>query len=72
MEIILDNIIYSKTNNGGVSNYWFELTKYLIENNSDKTCFIEEDKDLLNFHRKQMIIPKDRIINNQNIVAFQL
>ena len=35
MKIILDNIIYSKSKNGGISNYWFELSKYLMSETSN-------------------------------------
>lgn len=64
MKILLDNIIYSKLQNGGVSNAWFELSKYLLNQTDDEIKFIQESNDLLNFHRKQLNIPENQIISN--------
>lgn len=69
MKIILDNIIYSKSNNGGISNYWFELTKYLLNETSNDLMFIEGNKDLLNFHRKQLKISSESIITQNNSLS---
>ena len=66
MKIILDNIIYSKSKNGGISNYWFELSKYLMSETSNDLRFVEEKKELLNFHRKQLDITTDKIIYKDN------
>lgn len=64
MKILLDNIIYSKLQNGGVSNYWFELSKHLLNQTDIELKFIQESNDLLNFHRKQLFIPENQIISN--------
>lgn len=65
MKVFLDNIIYSKVKNGGVSNYWFELSKYLINQTNEEVKFFEEKEDLLNFHRKILQIPQESIILNE-------
>lgn len=62
MKIILDNIIYSKVKNGGVSNYWFELSKYLLKQADDEIKFFQENTQLLNTHRKLLEIDSSQII----------
>jgi glycosyltransferase involved in cell wall biosynthesis len=62
MKIILDNIIFSKVQNGGVSNYWFELIKYLNENNLDIKYF-EHQYSIENFHRSCLNLNDENIIN---------
>lgn len=64
MKILLDNIIYSNVQNGGVSNAWFELSKYLLNQTDDEVNFIQESNDYLNFYRKQLNIPENQIISN--------
>jgi mannosyltransferase len=64
MKIILDNIIYSKVNQGGVSNYWFELSKYLLNQSEDEVFFHEESNVFENFHRQQLEIPADAFLSN--------
>ena len=64
MKILLDNIIYSKTKNGGVSNYWFELSNYLLKQTQDEIGFFEENDVLLNFHRKMLSIPSESIFQH--------
>lgn len=64
MKILLDNIIYSNVQNGGVSNAWFELSKYLLNQTDNEIKFIQESNDYLNFHRKQLNIPENQIISN--------
>lgn len=63
MKVILDNIIYSHVKQGGVSNYWFELSKYLLKNNLD-VSFFEGTNSNSNFHRKLLQIPSELIIND--------
>jgi len=63
MNIILDNIIYSHVKQGGVSNYWFELSKYLLKSNH-AVSFYESKNSSKNFHRKQLDIPLELIIND--------
>ncbi|WP_309640587.1 glycosyltransferase family 1 protein [Flavobacterium sp.] len=70
MKILLDNIIYSKVKNGGVSNYWFELSKYVLNQPQDQVKFFEEKDDLSNFHRQLLAIPQDHIIPYHSKVPF--
>jgi glycosyltransferase involved in cell wall biosynthesis len=44
MPILLDNIIYSLQNVGGISTYWFELSKRFIRDNYN-VIFIENQKN---------------------------
>lgn len=69
MKIILDNIIYSHVKQGGVSNYWFELSKFLL-NKKENVFFYENNEPINNFHRNQLEIPKNRIILNNNKSKF--
>lgn len=62
MKIVLDNIIYSHVNQGGVSNYWFELSRFLMNKESEDVLFYEERDAVSNFHRKQLNIPEDKLI----------
>ena len=64
MKIILDNIIYSNVKQGGVSNYWYELSKYLIKENRD-VLFYESIKPNFNFHRSLFEIPENKIFRDQ-------
>jgi glycosyltransferase involved in cell wall biosynthesis len=68
MNITLDNIIYSNVTQGGVSNYWFELSKYLLENQEDHVLFYEEYNCKLNFHRQQLSIPDNKVILNNSVI----
>lgn len=67
MKIILDNIIYSNVLQGGVSNYWFELSKYLLNQKEDDISFYEESNSSANFHRQQLEIPLKKILENNNL-----
>lgn len=62
MKIVFDNIIFSKVNNGGVSNYWFELIKYINKNNFD-IKYIENQIFFDNFHRKKLFLKDESLIN---------
>ena len=59
MKIYLDNIIFSKVKNGGVSNYWYELIEYLEEQNKDELTYFESVDAKENFHRKKLNLSKD-------------
>ena len=61
MNLILDNIIFSLQKSGGISIYWYELIKRLIEEKQDFLCF-EEDKSCQNIYRKELTIPEKQII----------
>lgn len=66
MKILLDNIIFSNVSQGGVSNYWFELSKYLLNQKEDEVCLYEESNAIENFHRQQLEIPSKHILLNNN------
>jgi len=67
MKIVLDNIIYSNDSKGaGISNYWFELSQFLLTKQQDELYFYEDKDAGLNFHRKQLKIPQESIIVNSN------
>ncbi|WP_396160837.1 glycosyltransferase family 4 protein [Flavobacterium sp.] len=61
MKICLDNIIFSKVKNGGVSNYWFELIEYLEKQNQDELTYFESINAIENFHRKKLILSSQSI-----------
>ena len=67
MDIFLDNIIYSKSKNGGISNYWFELSKYLLNDKKHKISFFEDKYVDLNFHRNILNLDPQSIISNTKI-----
>ena len=64
MKIVLDNVIYSNESGGGVSNYWFELSKFLMNNQADQVLFYEDSYAMSNFHRKQLDISESQIISD--------
>ena len=60
MNLYLDNIVYSLQTAGGISVYWYELSKRLLASNNH-VCFIEE-KEHQNIFRKQLSIPSQNTI----------
>jgi glycosyltransferase involved in cell wall biosynthesis len=70
VKVYLDNIIYSKVKNGGVSNYWFELTKYLQSQSDIELGFFEDDLAQHNFHRGKLQIEKGSIIPSSTLPFF--
>lgn len=68
MKILLDNIIYSNVTQGGVSNYWFELSKFLMQQKKDDLVFYEEKNTDSNFHRNQLNIPDNQLIVNKSAI----
>ncbi|UUC46280.1 glycosyltransferase family 4 protein [Flavobacterium cerinum] len=69
MKIIFDNIVYNKASNGGVSNYWFELTKYLLEQQKDELLFFDYNNQR-NFHRNNLELPTESIITTSEKLSF--
>lgn len=61
MKIYLDNIIFSKVKNGGVSNYWYELIQYLEKQNKDELTYFESIDARENFHRKKLNLSSQSI-----------
>lgn len=72
MKIVYDNIIYSHVSQGGVSNYWFELSKFLMHKSMDEVFFYEERRAIKNFHRKQLEIPEDKLIIENPLINFSV
>lgn len=72
MKILLDNSIYSRVTNGGVSNYWYELSNYLKTTaDGDNIFFIESSAENNNFHRQQLLIDQSKIITEKKpIIEF--
>lgn len=62
MKILFDNIIFSKAKNGGISNYWYELSKHLLNQKEVEIKFFEEANSELNFHRQKLDIPSQDLI----------
>ena len=70
MKILLDNIIFSKTRHGGVSNYWYELSKYLNEVSENECLFFEDELAKDNFHRKLLQIQPEHVIKLHKKISF--
>jgi glycosyltransferase involved in cell wall biosynthesis len=68
MKIYLDNIIFSKVKNGGVSNYWYELIQYIETQDNVEKKYFESLNALENFHRKKLSIEKQVIDVKSNIL----
>lgn len=54
MKLVLDNIIFGKSNNGGISNYWGELIAYLLKHPEYQLSMIDCDNKE-NYHRKNLL-----------------
>lgn len=67
MNIYLDNIIFSKSKNGGISNYWYELIKYLENNKENHISYFESPNCKDNFHRKNLSILENQIIYKKSV-----
>jgi glycosyltransferase involved in cell wall biosynthesis len=63
MKIFLDNIIFSKSKNGGISNYWYELIQYLESKTDSDVSYFESKSDQDNFHRKKLSLPESKLIS---------
>ncbi|MFT3844271.1 MAG: glycosyltransferase family 1 protein [Lacibacter sp.] len=63
MNLLFDNIIYSKEKQGGISNYWYELTSRFLGDNYS-TRFIENIHDFKNLCRNKIIIPTDQLLTS--------
>jgi glycosyltransferase involved in cell wall biosynthesis len=67
MKILLDNIIYSKERQGGISNVFSELTTFLQKFPEIDLKFIEEINADLNGCRQKIDIEIQQIINHKTI-----
>ncbi len=54
MKLVLDNIIFGKSNNGGISNYWGELIAYLLNHPEHDLSMIDCDNKE-NYHRNNLL-----------------
>lgn len=70
MNILLDNIIFSKVKHGGVSNYWYELCRFLYEKQKEQTFYFEDELASLNFYRKFLDLEEENVIKTKNYPNF--
>jgi glycosyltransferase involved in cell wall biosynthesis len=54
MKLILDNIIFGKSNNGGISNYWGEIIAYFINHSEFNLTMIDCENEY-NYHRNNLL-----------------
>lgn len=66
MNIYLDNIIFSKSKNGGISNYWYELIQYLENQTKSDVFYFESLNCKENFHRKSLSLLENQIIHRKS------
>jgi glycosyltransferase involved in cell wall biosynthesis len=66
MNIVLDNIIYSKEKQGGITNVFFELTNYLQNQKGINIKYVEEKNASLNYCRKELNINESDIIKHKS------
>ena len=60
VNILLDNIIFSIQRSGGVSTYWYELIKRLLNSETDFICI--ENEKIENIQRDRLGIPEKLIV----------
>ena len=65
MTLYLDNIVYSLQTAGGISVYWYELSKRWLQ--SAANVFFIERTDANNIFRQQFCIPKESIIPDRQL-----
>jgi glycosyltransferase involved in cell wall biosynthesis len=65
MTIYLDNIVYSLQTAGGISVYWYELSKRWLQS-AGKVFFIER-KDVNNIFRQQFSIPPELTLQDRQL-----
>jgi glycosyltransferase involved in cell wall biosynthesis len=64
LNITYDNIIFSLQTAGGISVYWYEMTRRLI-NHSQNVSFIEQENGSTNIFRQMLQIPSERVISTE-------
>lgn len=67
MNIVLDNIIYELQSYGGISVFWYDLTKMIMKRYPAQTRFID-NPNALNPYRKSLSIPDNSIIRRNRLV----
>ncbi|WP_163400299.1 glycosyltransferase family 4 protein [Flavobacterium fluviatile] len=65
MKILIDNIVFSLQNSGGISVYWRELITRFLEKKSLNILFIEEKRANKNIFRETILINQESVINNK-------
>jgi mannosyltransferase len=71
IKIVLDNIIYSKEKQGGISNYWYEISSALLRDPSVAPFFVDAKDAEFNCCWQRLKVPeRQRIISQQNSSAF--
>lgn len=62
MNIVLDNIVYALQNAGGISTYWYELSKRFMRQDEVDTYFVEFGTEKNNIQRKLLDIGEGHIL----------
>lgn len=70
MKVILDNIIFSLQNSGGISVYWYEIVTRILSQKKISYSFIEEDIKSENIFRKQFEIDANKLVSQKNMFNF--
>ena len=65
IKIVLDNIIYTKEKQGGISNYWYEISSALLQDKTMEPFFVDERDAELNCCRQRLKIPEQLQLNPQ-------
>lgn len=64
MKIVLDNLVYSLQNFGGISTYWYELSIRFLEDENLDILFYETGSEGENVYRKKMRINDSQIVKS--------
>lgn len=62
MKLLLDNIVYSLQRAGGISTYWYELSRRFLQVPGLGVTFIESERALHNIQRKRLDVSASAII----------
>lgn len=62
--LFFDNLIFSLQKFGGISTYWYELTKRILSSDFDFVFFERQDVLKINHLRQNLIIPENKIIKS--------
>lgn len=62
-QLFFDNIVYALQPFGGISNYWFELTRRFLSSNEFDIHFFETGSPKDNLFRKSLTIDPEKIVN---------
>lgn len=64
MTLCYDNLVYSLQPFGGISTYWYELTRRMLKVNDIDLRFYETGQEQSNVCRKQLHIPQEQVIRS--------